>query len=79
VADNPLPRNVKLTAVLAGREEFVDQAWQLDVPAGGAVRREFSLQLGDKIPTGRQVFTLSVRESNRPDPSDAFLVLDVTP
>jgi glyoxylase-like metal-dependent hydrolase (beta-lactamase superfamily II) len=79
VADNPLPRNVKLTAVLAGRGEFVDQAWQLDVPAGGTLRREFSLQLTDKIPAGRQVFTLSVRESNRPDPSDAFLVVDVTP
>jgi hypothetical protein len=79
VAGNPLPRNVTLTAVLAGRGEFVDQAWQFDVPAQGAVRRELSLQLGAKTPAGRQVFALGVRQADRPDPSDAFLVVDVTP
>ena len=35
--------------------------------------------LGDKIPAGRQVFTLRGRSATGPDGSDAFVVVDVEP
>jgi glyoxylase-like metal-dependent hydrolase (beta-lactamase superfamily II) len=77
VIDNPLPRKRKLTVTLEGRGLTPDQTWEVDLAAGGTMRRGIELKLRDKIPEGRQVFALRVLEGETVDGSDAFVAVDV--
>jgi glyoxylase-like metal-dependent hydrolase (beta-lactamase superfamily II) len=78
VVFNPLPRREKLTAALEGRGLTPDQAWEVEVAAGGTIRREVVLRLDDKVPAGRHVFALRVTGvPDGADGSDAFVVADV--
>jgi hypothetical protein len=77
VVHNALAAKETVTVRLEGRGPIGDQSWELDVPGGQTVRREVSLRLADKLSAGRQVFLLQVRTGEEPDPSDAFLVIDV--
>jgi glyoxylase-like metal-dependent hydrolase (beta-lactamase superfamily II) len=79
VGSNPLTRPLKLTAVLEGRGLTPDQQWTLDLPAGGATRRDVIVRLDGDIPPGRHAFALRVAEGDRVDGSDAFLAVDVEP
>jgi glyoxylase-like metal-dependent hydrolase (beta-lactamase superfamily II) len=79
VADNPLARRQKLTVTLEGRGLTADQAWEVEVPGGGAARREVGVRLSDKVPAGRHVLALRVSEGDRVDGSDGFLAIDVEP
>jgi glyoxylase-like metal-dependent hydrolase (beta-lactamase superfamily II) len=79
VVANPLPRKEKLTVALEGRGLTEDRTWQLEIPGGDSVRREFAIKLGDKLPPGRHVFALRVTEADGVDGPDAFLALDVGP
>lgn len=79
VLGNPLSRPMKHTLELEGRGRFADQSWELEVPAGGTLRREFSLQLDPKFAAGRHVFLVRGESGEREDGSDAFLVVDVEP
>jgi glyoxylase-like metal-dependent hydrolase (beta-lactamase superfamily II) len=79
VVANPLPRPRKVTVALEGRGLTVDQTWQVEVPAGGEVRRDFRAPLAEKVPIGRHVFILRATEGGRVDPSDAFVAVDVKP
>jgi glyoxylase-like metal-dependent hydrolase (beta-lactamase superfamily II) len=76
---NPLKTPETVSITLEGCGQTPDQTWELEVPAGGTMQREFSLRLGEKIPAGRQVFTLRGRSATGPDGSDAFVVVDVEP
>jgi glyoxylase-like metal-dependent hydrolase (beta-lactamase superfamily II) len=69
---NPLPGKESLKVVLDGRKVIDNQTWQLDVPGGQTVKREFTFQVPAKLPAGRHVFALQTG-----DPSDAFLVVEV--
>jgi glyoxylase-like metal-dependent hydrolase (beta-lactamase superfamily II) len=79
VVGNVLPRRQKVALTLEGRGYFADQAWELDVLAGGSVRREFTVRLAPKTPAGRQVFVLRGESGGVADASDAFLAVDVGP
>jgi glyoxylase-like metal-dependent hydrolase (beta-lactamase superfamily II) len=79
VAFNPLTKGEKLTVVLEGRGLTPDQKWDLDVAAGGTARREVTVRLGEKVPPGRQVFSLRVSGAESIDGCDAFVVADVGP
>jgi hypothetical protein len=76
VVSNPLKRKGPLSVTLEGRNLLADQTWKLDLD-GGEVRQEIRLQLGEKLPTGRHVFTLRAVEGDRIDPADAFLAVDL--
>jgi glyoxylase-like metal-dependent hydrolase (beta-lactamase superfamily II) len=75
VADNPLPRPETVTVRLGPGGPRYD----LEVPAGGTCRRKITVRLGPKMPPGRHVFALDVREGDREDGSDAFFMVDVVP
>jgi glyoxylase-like metal-dependent hydrolase (beta-lactamase superfamily II) len=77
VVGNALGRPRKLTVKLEGRGLTPDQTWEVEVPAGGAVRREVTLRLGEQVAAGRHVFALRVTEADAADGSDAFLAVDV--
>jgi glyoxylase-like metal-dependent hydrolase (beta-lactamase superfamily II) len=77
VVDNPLGRKRALTVTLEGRGLTPDQTWQVEVPAGGTVRRAVSVKLGEKVPLGRQVFALRVTEGEAVDGGDAIVAVDV--
>jgi glyoxylase-like metal-dependent hydrolase (beta-lactamase superfamily II) len=77
VVTNSLGRARKLAVALEGRGLLGDQKWTLDVAAGQTLRRAFTLELGEKMPAGRQVFVLRVTEDGRTDPADAFVVVEV--
>src|SRR5262249_54430167 len=77
VADNPLTAKEALHVTLEGRGMFADQTWELSVPAGGMVRREFSLRLTDQVPPGRHIFVLRALAGDELDGSDSFLGVDV--
>jgi glyoxylase-like metal-dependent hydrolase (beta-lactamase superfamily II) len=77
VASNPLDHAEKLTVVLEGRWLTEDQTWELEVGAGGEVRKEFTLKLADKAPDGRLPLALRVRSGEAADGGDAFVVVDV--
>jgi glyoxylase-like metal-dependent hydrolase (beta-lactamase superfamily II) len=79
VVSNPLERGQKLSVALEGRGLVEDRAWDLELPPGGTVRREFSLRLSDKAGAGRQVVALRAAEGEGEDGSDAFLAIDVQP
>ncbi len=79
VVSNPLSRPKKQSLTLEGRGRFVDQTWELEVPAGGTVRRAFTLRLEPKIPTGRHIFVLRGESREMADAADAFLAVDVEP
>ncbi|HEY7311729.1 MAG TPA: MBL fold metallo-hydrolase [Gemmataceae bacterium] len=72
VVGNPLSRPIKHTLTLEGRGRFADQTWEVEVPAGGTVRRAFTLRLDAKMPAGRNVFVLRGTSG-----ADAFLAVDV--
>ncbi len=74
VVSNPLSLPVKHILTLEGRGRFDNQTWELDVPAGGSIRREFTLRLDPKAPAGRQVFLVKGASG-----ADAFLTVDVEP
>ena len=77
VVGNALGRPRKLTVTLEGRGLVPDRAWEVEVPAGGEVRREVAVRLGEQVAAGRHVFALRVAEGNVTDPGDAFLAVDV--
>ncbi len=79
VVENVLPRARKLNVVLEGRGRTADQAWPIEVPAGGTVRRAVKWSLSDKLAKGRHVFTLRTTEGDRVEPGDAFVAVDVDP
>jgi glyoxylase-like metal-dependent hydrolase (beta-lactamase superfamily II) len=79
VIGNPLARPSKQALTLEGRGHFPDQTWEVEVPAGGTVRREFTLRLDEKVPAGRQVFVVRGTAGETADGADAFLVVDVEP
>jgi glyoxylase-like metal-dependent hydrolase (beta-lactamase superfamily II) len=77
VANNPFDRPEKLTATLDGRGQTDDRTWELEVGSGGEVRKEFTLKLGEGVPTGRLPLALRVRAGEGEDGGDAFLAVDV--
>jgi glyoxylase-like metal-dependent hydrolase (beta-lactamase superfamily II) len=77
--NNPLSRPQKHTLTLEGRGRFSNQTWELEVPAGGTIRREFTLRLDSKTPAGRQVFIVQGTSGEMADGSDTFLAVDVGP
>lgn len=79
VATNPLSGKTRLAVSLEGRGLVADQAWDVEVGAGGTVRRDFTLTLPARLAAGRHVLTLRVHEGGRLDPSDAFLAVDIEP
>ena len=79
VIGNPLSRPMKQTLTLEGRGRFADQTWEMEIPAGGSVRRPFTLRLDDKMAVGRQVFVVRGTSGAMTDGSDAFLAVDVQP
>jgi glyoxylase-like metal-dependent hydrolase (beta-lactamase superfamily II) len=79
VVSNPLSRAQKHTLTLEGRGRFDNQTWELEVPAGGTIRRQFTLRLDPKTPAGRQVFIVQGISGERADGADAFLAVDVKP
>ncbi len=78
VVGNALGRPRKLAVTLEGRGLVADRTWEVEVPAGGEVRRELSARLGEQVAAGRHVLALRVTEGNVTDPGDAFLAVDVT-
>jgi hypothetical protein len=58
---------------------IADQTWQLDVPGGKGVRREYTVRVTEKMREGRNVFALKVERSDDPDESDSFFVAEVEP
>jgi hypothetical protein len=79
VASNPLPRRVQMAVTLEGRRLTDDQTWKLEVAGRSVARRKIAVRLGDRIPAGRQIVALQVREGDTLDGCDAFLAVDVTP
>ena len=76
-AENPLAVKETLTITLEGRGIIADQTWQLDVPGGKSVRREFTVRVPEKIGSGRHVFAVSGKIGELPEESDSFLALDL--
>lgn len=70
VVENVLATKRKLRVRLA------DQTWDFEVEAGKTVRRPVMLPVG-KLPAGRHVFALEVREGDAVEPGDAFAVVEV--
>jgi glyoxylase-like metal-dependent hydrolase (beta-lactamase superfamily II) len=77
VTENPLPAQETLAITLEGRGIIADQTWQLDVPGGKSVRREFSARVPEKIGAGRHVLVVRGKVDGHPDESDSFIVVDV--
>jgi glyoxylase-like metal-dependent hydrolase (beta-lactamase superfamily II) len=77
VVENAMKGNEKVSVTLEGRGLMKDQAWTLDVPAGGAARRALSFQVPGNLGAGRHVFILRSAVGNQPDVADAFAVVDV--
>jgi hypothetical protein len=77
VAENPLPAKEMLTITLLGRGIIADQTWQLDVPGGKSVRREFTVHVPEKIGAGRSVMVFRGNTGEQTVESDAFLAIDV--
>jgi glyoxylase-like metal-dependent hydrolase (beta-lactamase superfamily II) len=76
-ADNPLAAREVLKVQLERRGLVADQSWELTVPAGQTVRREFTLRLGDQLPAGRHIFVLRAMAGMEPEGSDALLAVDM--
>jgi glyoxylase-like metal-dependent hydrolase (beta-lactamase superfamily II) len=79
VIGNALSRPLKEKLTLEGRGYIANQNWEVEVPAGGSIRRQFTLRLKDNTPVGRQVFVLRGTCGEEVDGSDAFLAVDVQP
>ncbi|HEY7327078.1 MAG TPA: MBL fold metallo-hydrolase [Gemmataceae bacterium] len=77
VVSNPLSRPQRHTLTLDGRGHFADQSWDVNVPAGGTLRRPFTLRLDPNTPAGRQVFIMHGASGEIAEGSDAFLAVDV--
>ena len=73
VVENPLAVAKKLSVHIDGFEK----KWELDVPRGGTMRREFTQTLPRDLAAGRHVYPLRVLDGDRLDPVDAFVVVDV--
>lgn len=67
----------RLHDALEGRGIIADQTWQLDVPGGKSVRREFTVRVPGKMGAGRHVFTVSGKIGEVPDESVSFLALNM--
>lgn len=76
---NPLSHPVKHKLTLEGRGRFADRTWELEVPAGGAIRRAFTLRLDEKVSAGRQIFIVHGTCGEMNDGADTFLAVDVEP
>jgi hypothetical protein len=61
---------------LGGRGIIADQTWQLDVPGGKCVRREFTMLVPEIINKERRVFIARYNSSGRATGSDTFIALD---
>ncbi len=77
VVTNALPRARKVNVALAGRGLAQDTGWTVAVPAGSSVRMPVTFGLQGDIAPGRHVFALRATSGGEPDPSDAFVVVDV--
>lgn len=77
VAENRLDRPQSWRIALEGRGGVEQQTWQLDAAAGKTARREFSLRVPDKLPSGRHIWALRCMVGDELDSSDAFLGVDV--
>ena len=77
VVSNPLAHPVKHTLTLEGRGHFADATWEVEVPAGGTIRRAFTLRLNAQMPAGRHVFVLRSTSAETADAADAFLAVDI--
>ena len=51
--------------------------WEVEAAPGATVRRKVIIALGAKLPAGRYVFALRVTESDKVEPGDAFVAVDV--
>ena len=76
-ANNVLPRKEKIKVVLEGRGVFPDQTFELEVPAQGARRVDFTMPLPNNLTPGRHVFTLRSVEGILADGVDAFVAVDI--
>jgi glyoxylase-like metal-dependent hydrolase (beta-lactamase superfamily II) len=74
---NPLSAKETVTVRLEGRGLTADQTWELEVPGGMTIRRDISFRLQDQLPAGRHLFVLRTRTGGEPEPSDAFVGVDV--
>jgi hypothetical protein len=76
VVENPLAAKETLTITLEGRDILADQTWQLDVPGGKSVRREFTVRVPEKMGVGRHVWIVGGKSANHLEASDSFLAID---
>jgi glyoxylase-like metal-dependent hydrolase (beta-lactamase superfamily II) len=76
---NPLRRPERLAITLEGRGLTADQAWDVDLPAGGTVRLPVRIQLAAVIPPGRHILALRVVRADAVDGGDAFVAVESGP
>jgi glyoxylase-like metal-dependent hydrolase (beta-lactamase superfamily II) len=77
VVNNPLGEKETLKVALQGRGVIADQSWDVEVPAGGAVRREIKLRVPDGLAAGRHIFAVRADDGKEIDGSDTFVGVDV--
>ncbi|MBI3407752.1 MAG: MBL fold metallo-hydrolase [Planctomycetes bacterium] len=77
VADNPLKHKQAWKVELEGRGVVADQNWLVEVAPGATARRDFSVQLPERLAKGRHIFILPARRGELRDGSDVFLGVDV--
>jgi glyoxylase-like metal-dependent hydrolase (beta-lactamase superfamily II) len=76
VVENVLGKLETVAITLDGRGIIADQTWQLEVPGGKSVRREFSFKMTKQTGADRCIFAIRSKVGETPDGSDAFLVVD---
>lgn len=64
------------TVLLEGRGLTPDRSWQIRSQMA-QVKHDFKVSIGDRMPAGRNVFTLRVAGRDGLEPSDGFMVIDV--
>jgi glyoxylase-like metal-dependent hydrolase (beta-lactamase superfamily II) len=77
IVANVLPQKRTLSITLQGRGKTADQKWDIEVGPGATARRAVKLALSEKLPAGRHVFALDVRDGDAVEPGDAFVAVDV--
>lgn len=77
VIENTTLGNGKLTVQVLGRGLVSMQEQTIPVPPQSVVRHRVQIEVGGKIPAGRHVFPLVVRNGDREDGGDAFFLLEV--
>jgi glyoxylase-like metal-dependent hydrolase (beta-lactamase superfamily II) len=77
-ADNILDRPRTLSAVLEGGRITDDRSWTLDLARGQRGKKTpFTIRVKEGVPAGRYPLPLWVREGDRDEGSDGFVVVDV--